>query len=228
MYESPKNLVLKFFNETYSSYDKVVSICTFGKDKYWKNKILGFIENGISFLDLACGTGILTRKIAEKFPNNSVIGIDITKGYLEQAKKNSLSYKNISYLHQDAERLDLSKKFDCISASYLPKYCEPGILVRRCIEHLKPNGKIIFHDFTYPKNKFIKALWKSYFVILSLGGFFIPSWKEAFVNLPKLIKSSKWLETYENEMKQNGFDVIRIYLTWNSSAILVATRTLEK
>lgn len=224
MYDSPKNFVPKFFDGTYSSYDKVVSFFTFGKDNYWKNKILEFIENGISFLDLACGTGILTRKIAEKFPNNSVIGVDITRGYLEQAKKNSSSNKNISYLYQDTERLDLSKKFDCISASYLPKYCEPTILVRRCIEHLKPNGKIIFHDFTYPKNKFVKALWESYFVVLGFVGYFIPSWKEAFVNLPKLIKSSKWLENYESEMKRNGLDVIRINLTWNSSAILVAKK----
>lgn len=224
MYESPKNFVPKFFDKTYSSYDNIVSFCTFGKDKYWKNKILGFIQNGEYFLDLACGTGILTRKIAEKFPNNSVIGVDVTRGYLEQAKKNSSSNNNISYLHQDAERLDLSKKFDCISTSYLPKYCEPTILVRRCIEHLKPNGKIIFHDFTYPKNKFVKALWESYFVVLGFVGYFIPSWKEAFVNLPKLIKSSKWLEKYENEMKRNGLDVIRINLTWNSSAILVAKK----
>lgn len=228
MNESPKNLVPKFFDGTYSSYDKIVSFCTFGKDRYWKNKIVGFIENGVSFLDLACGTGILTRKIAEKFPNNSVIGIDITKGYLEQAKKNSLSNNNISYLHQDAERLDLSKKFDCISASYLPKYCEPKILVQKCIKHLKPNGKIIFHDFTYPKNRLVRALWEMYFVVLNFLGNFIPSWKEAFMNLPKLIRSSKWLETYENEMKQNGLDVLRINLTWNSSAILVARRTLEK
>ena len=179
-------------------------------------------------MDLAGGTGILTRKIAEKFPNNSVIGIDITKGYLEQAKKNSLSNNNISYLHQDAERLDLSKKFDCISASYIPKYCEPKILVQKCIKHLKPNGKIIFHDFTYPKNKLVRVFWEMYFVVLNFLGNFIPSWKEAFVNLPKLIRSSKWLETYENEMKQNGLDVLRINLTWNSSAILVARRTLEK
>ena len=225
MYKSPKNLVPKFFDETSSSYDKVVTYCTFGKDKYWKNKILGFIQNGESFLDLACGTGILTRKIAEKFPNSSVIGIDITKSYLELAKKNSTSNKNISYLHQDAERIELSKQFDCITTSYLPKYCEPTILVKRCIEHLKPNGKIIFHDFTYPKNNLVRGLWEMYFVVLNFVGFFLPSWKEAFVKLPKLIKSSKWLDTCENEMKRNGFDIIRINLTWNSSAILVAKNT---
>ena len=228
MYETPKNLVPKFFDGTASSYDKVVVYCTFGKDKYWKKKILEFIHSGNSFLDLACGTGILTRKIAEKFPNSSIIGIDITKNYLEIAKKNSKSYKNISYLHQDAENIELSKQFDCITASYLPKYCEPTVLIENCIKHLRPNGKIILHDFTYPKNRLVRAFWEMYFVILKILGFFMPSWKEALIKLPKLIKSSKWLDNYQNVIKQNGLDVKCINLTWNSSAILVAKNHLDK
>ncbi len=224
MYESPKNLVPKFFDGTSNSYDKVVAYFTFGKDKYWKNKIVEFIQNGESFLDLACGTGILTRKIAKKFPNGSIIGVDITKSYLELAKKNSSSNKNISYLQQDAETIELSKKFDCITASYLPKYCDPTILVKKCIKHLKPNGKIILHDFTYPKNSFVKVFWEMYFGVLNFVGFLIPSWKEAFVKLPKLIKLSNWLDSYENEMKRGGLDVIRLNLTWNSTAILVGKK----
>ena len=224
MYDSTKSLVPKFFNETSSSYEKIVTYCTFGKDKYWKNQICEYLPNGDSFLDLACGTGILTRKIAKKFPNGSVVGIDITLSYLKMAKKKSLSEKNVSYLHQDAETLNLSKKFDCITASYLPKYCNPTILVEKCIRHLKPCGKIIFHDFTYPKNMLVQSLWILYFKVLNLTGFFLPQWKESFANLPKLIKSSTWLDTYESEMKKYGLAVKRIPLTWNSSAILVAQK----
>ena len=87
--ESAKNLVPKFFDETGATYDGVVSYGTLGKDKYWKRKILEQISDGSSFLDLACGTGILTREIAEKFPSGEIVGIDITKSYLDVAKKNS-------------------------------------------------------------------------------------------------------------------------------------------
>jgi len=222
MQESPKNLVPKFFDNTASSYDKVVVWATFGKDKFWKNEILNHIPDSDLILDLACGTGIVTRKIAEKFPNSTIIGVDITQSYLEIAKKNSKEYKNISFLHQDAEKLDLDKKFDCIVSSYIPKYCEPEILIKSCLKHLNSWGTIILHDFTYPKNGVVKALWDLYFVVLSGVGYFIPEWKEAFVELPKLIRSSKWTTRYENEMEKNGFDVKRLDLTWNSSAILVA------
>ena len=225
MSESPKNFVPKFFDGTSSTYDKVVGYGTFGKDKYWKKEILNQIPNGDTFLDLACGTGILTRKIAEKFPNSVVIGADITQSYLNLAKKNSSSYENISYLHQDAETIELSRKFDCITSSYLSKYCDPTKLVKSCIKHLKPDGKIIFHDFTYPKKVSVRALWKMLFVVLNFIGYLIPSWREAFVKLPKLIKSSNWFNEYEIELKKNGFDVKCIHLTWYTSGILVAKKS---
>ena len=92
----PKNLVPEFFDNTSKSYDKVAVLATFGKDRYWKNQILNHI-NGSTFLDLACGTGILTRKIAEKFPKSNIVGLDITENYLKVAKKNLASYRNISF-----------------------------------------------------------------------------------------------------------------------------------
>lgn len=223
--ESPKSLVPKFFDKTANTYDKIAIWCTFSKDIYWKNEIIKH-TNGKSILDLACGTGILTRKIAEKYPNSKVVGVDITESYLQLAKKNSSSFNNIDYVLQDAENLNLDSKFDCITSSYIPKYCDAKILVKRCVEHLNSGGKIIFHDFTYPKNPFHRKLWNFYFVILNFIGFFIPSWKEAFEKLPKLIRSSTWVDSYSNEMKENSLDVEKYSLTYDSSVILVSTRKI--
>jgi demethylmenaquinone methyltransferase/2-methoxy-6-polyprenyl-1,4-benzoquinol methylase len=221
--ENPKNLVPKFFDNTSKSYDKVAVLATFGKDRYWKNEILKNIQGSI-FLDLACGTGILTRKIAESFPNSKIIGLDITQSFLKVAKRNSTMYKNISFVHQDAEKLSLDTKFDCIVSSYIPKYCNPSLVIPRCISHLNSGGKIILHDFTYPQNRVIGTLWDMYFVVLNFAGNFIPTWKKAFAELPKLIKSSSWLELYEKEMRRNGLVVKSEHLTWNSSAILIGKK----
>ena len=222
--ESAKNLVPKFFDETGTTYDGVVSYGTLGKDKYWKRKILEQISNGNSFLDLACGTGILTREIAEKFPNANTVGIDITKSYLDVAKRNSSSFDNISFILDDAEKFKLDSKFDCITASYLPKYCDPEVLVRNCINHLKPGGKIIFHDFTYPKNPVVRGLWNIFLTFLRLVGCFIPSWKEALIGLPKLIRGTTWLDSYSNVMEKSGLKVGYQYLTYGASAILTGIK----
>ena len=175
-------------------------------------------------MDLACGTGILTREIAKKFPSANIVGIDITKSYLDVAKENSNSFDNISFILDDAEEFKLDSKFDCITASYLPKYCDPEILVKNCINHLKPGGKIVFHDFVYPKNPVVRGLWNFFLTFLRLIGCFIPSWKDALIGLPKLIRRTKWLQSYSDAMKKSGLKVSSQYLTYGTSAILTGTK----
>lgn len=222
--QSPKDLVPLFFDETARTYDKVATCATFGKDGYWKKEIVEKIEHANSILDLACGTGMLTRDIANKFPKSRILGIDISTSYLKIAEKNSSSFSNISFMRKDAENLNINEKFDCICSSYIPKYCKPKMLIEQCTNHLNPGGRIILHDFTYPKNSLIQHMWNLYFVLLNAFGFFIPSWRYPFLKLPKLIKTSNWVEEYKQEMEGNNFEVKQQDLTWNTSTILIASR----
>ena len=222
--ESPKDLVPQFFDKTAQTYDKVVNLTTFEKDKHWKKEILKKIPNCNSILDLACGTGILTFQIAESFPNSKIMGVDMTESYLNVARMKLKPYHKITFLNQDAEKLNLNSKFDCITSSYIPKYCNPNILVRTCLNHLNGGGKIILHDFTYPKNQLVRVLWNLYFIMLKLIGYFVPSWKDVFTNLPKLIRSTSWLDDYESIMKKHGLQTTIQPLTWGSSAILTGTQ----
>jgi len=222
--ESPKDLVPMFFSNNSNSYDKIVHYTTFGKDRFWKRKILEQLSAEKTVLDLACGTGILTKQIAEKLPHAEILGVDVTKNYLEKAQEKLISFQNISFVNQDAEKLDLGKKFDCITASYLPKYCISDVLVKNCIKHLNDGGKIVLHDFTYPKNKLIQKLWNFYFKVLSLAGFFIPDWKQVFLDLPDLIRTTNWVEDYKETMKNYGLKIHTQDLTWGSSTIIVGTK----
>lgn len=221
--ESQKVLVKKFFGNNARSYDKVVGITTFGKDSRWKEEIMTRIHKCNSILDLACGTGILTIKIAEKFPDAKIIGVDITEEYLLLAKDKAKCHK-ISFLLCDAEDLDLDDIFDCITSSYIPKYCNPQTLVERCLQHLSAGGKIILHDFTYPKNKVVRLLWDLYFIALNMIGFFVPRWKDVFRCLAKLILSSNWVEQYKDAMERKGLNVEVSYQTMGCSAILTGTK----
>jgi demethylmenaquinone methyltransferase/2-methoxy-6-polyprenyl-1,4-benzoquinol methylase len=81
-------------------------------------------------------------------------------------------------------------------------------------------GKIILHDFTYPKNKLTNYFWNLYFILLKFIGYFLPSWREVFVELPKLIRSTNWVEEYEKVMKNHGLKVELHPLTCGCSAIL--------
>lgn len=224
--ENPKDLVPQFFNDTSNSYDKIVNYTTFGRDSFWKHKILEQLSNEKTVLDLACGTGILTKQIAEKLPHAEIVGVDITKNYLEKAKNKLIQYPNISFIIQDAEKLNLGKKFDCITASYLPKYCTATILIKNCVDHLNSGGKIVLHDFTYPQNKLFQKLWNFYFKLLNLAGFFIPEWKQVFIDLPNLIRNTNWVREYEKAMNDCGLKIHKQDLTCGSSTIIVGTKII--
>lgn len=223
---SAKELVPRFFEKTAHTYDKIVNLTTFGKDKYWKKEIIKKIPNCNSILDLACGTGILTFQIAEHLPNAKILGVDITENYLEIARKKLKPYQKISFLCQDAEKLNLDQKFDCITSSYIPKYCKAETLIKICLNHLNAGGNIILHDFTYPKNKIVRSLWNLYFVVLHMVGYLLPDWKDVFVDLPKLIRETRWLDDYEGAMKKYSLQADKQSLTWNTSAILTGIKKI--
>ena len=224
MTESPKGLVKQFFGNNAQSYEKVVNLTTFGRDTYWKKEIIKRISRCNSILDLGCGTGILTFQIAEKFPNAKITGVDLTEGYLKIAKDKLKPYHKISFLLYDAEKITLDDTFDCITSSYILKYCNPQILIERCLCHLNAGGKIILHDFVNPKNKVIRSLWNLYFVMLNMVGFFFPNWKDLFKNLPQLIRSINWVDMYKDAMERMGLIVEIRYLTLGTSVILTGTK----
>ena len=70
--------------------------------------------------------------------------------------------------------------------SYLPKYCTPDTLIKSCLSHLNPGGKIVLHDFTYPKNRLMQKMWNAYFGLLDVAGSLVPSWRQVFADLPSL------------------------------------------
>ena len=218
-----KELVPKFFNDSASNYDTIVSWTTFGKDRIWKRSIINKIKNPSSILDLACGTGILTKTLSETFPHSKVVGIDITKSYLDMAKMKLKSYENISLFLNDAENFHLDQKFDYIVSSYIPKYCSPKLIIKSCLEHLNPGGTVILHDFTYPKNLAIQQIWNFYFKLLRIAGIFLPEWRNVFRNLPLLIKSTIWVEEYITEMSKNAFDTLIEYQRWKTACVISGT-----
>ena len=224
--QSAKELVPRFFEKTAHTYDKIVNLTTFGKDKYWKKEIIKKVPNCSSVLDLACGTGILTFQIAKKLPDAKILGVDITESYLEIARKKLKHYQKISFLCQDAEKLNLGQKFDCITSSYIPKYCNAEALIKMCLNHLNPGGKIILHDFTCPKNKIVRSLWNLYFVVLHLAGYLLPNWEDVFVELPKLIRETRWLDDYEDTMKKYDLQVDKQSLTLYTSSILTGIKKI--
>ena len=217
----------RFFSGTGSSYDLIAFLCTFGFDFWWKRKILKQIPtNPKCILDQACGTGILTIRLARRFPHCRVIGVELREEYLNVARERAsrLNLNHVEFRLGRAEDIILQGGVDCITSSYLAKYAELSALLSHAKDMLRPGGVLIMHDFTYPSGGPFLRLWKFYFKVLqSIGAWAFPEWKTAFDELPALLESTRWVDDLVSCLKKNGLTGIRVQrLFMNTAALVVA------
>ncbi len=80
---------------------------------------LANIKHGSIVLDLACGTGIVTKMLSSKVGlQGLVVGVDISSGALKIAKRWNFGKKNIEFINADIEKLSFKEKFDSVTCQY--------------------------------------------------------------------------------------------------------------
>jgi demethylmenaquinone methyltransferase/2-methoxy-6-polyprenyl-1,4-benzoquinol methylase len=223
------DLVERFFCGTGNSYDFIVNFLTFGADLYWKKKILAKIPPAPRLvIDQACGTGILTIKIAEKFPGCRVIGVELRDEYLNLARQKAarLDLSSIDFVLGRAEDAVPAVAVDCITSSYLAKYAELPLLIRHAHQMLRHGGCLILHDFIYPTGRAFGAVWRMYFRLLrTAGSRKYPQWRTVFFELPQLLAKSRWVPELQCCLQEAGFSQIRVEtLTLGAAAMVTATK----
>jgi demethylmenaquinone methyltransferase/2-methoxy-6-polyprenyl-1,4-benzoquinol methylase len=226
---SKLEVVHRFFSGTGFSYDKVVTICTCGFDTCWKKKIIAEIPpQPVCILDQACGTGILTMRIARRFPHCHVTGVELRDEYLDVARRKTRTsgIRNVDFILGRAEDVVLEGGYDCITSSYLAKYAELETLISNAERMLRPGGLIIMHDFTYPSNPAFLWLWQTFFRLLRIAGSRIyPEWRTVFHELPLFLQQTRWVSESTTWLNASGFrDITTKSLTFGSSALVTARK----
>lgn len=203
-----------------SSYDTVANYTTFGQDKAWKRQIVNRVQSCHCVLELACGTGILSSMLS--LPDRSVVGLDLTYDYLVASKRRIAA----RVAQGTAELLPYrDAQFDAVVSSYLAKYVDVRLVAQECLRILQPGGIAVFHDFAYPSNRMMRALWKGYFRILRLAGVFAPTWRSVFDNLSDFIQNSRWEARTMEALETAGFRNIKLrYYTAGTAAVISAEK----
>ncbi len=127
--------------------------------KAWGQVILGICrDNNINFeeyLDLACGTGNITKEIATSFKHTW--GVDLSEDMLMEADKKLRGAKIKGKLvSQDICNLELNRKFDLItccldSTNYILEEQKIEKYLMGVKKHLKEDGIFIFDINSYYK-----------------------------------------------------------------------------
>jgi demethylmenaquinone methyltransferase/2-methoxy-6-polyprenyl-1,4-benzoquinol methylase len=224
-----EDLVHRFFAGTGPSYDFMVNLCTFGCDQWWKRKILSRIPpRSLEIMDQASGTGILTFKIAQKFPRCRIVGVELRREYAHIAREKAVArrIRNVEFIVGGAEQVVLNTHLDCITSSYLAKYVEMESLVKNAGQMLKKNGLLIMHDFTYPPDRLFARVWELYFRILQTAASRVyPRWRTIFYELPQLLRSTRWVTELIECLRKSVFtDITLESLTLGTAAIVTARK----
>jgi trans-aconitate methyltransferase len=114
--------------------------------KEWGERLISELDlNGNeSILDLGCGDGITTEKLAQLVPNGSVMGIDSSQGMIEAAKK--LGKGNLKFIILNINEIDYKSQFDLIiSNATLHWVKDHKTLLKNCHQALKENGRVRFN-----------------------------------------------------------------------------------
>lgn len=126
-------------------YDQLMASVPY---KYWADyieeifKLLNFCPK--SLLDVACGTGSMTKEFFDA--GLEVAGIDLSEGMISYAKE---KYPDIDFYVQDAKDINLNRKFDVAislfdSLNYIIDKSNLQLVFKKVYEHLNENGYFIF------------------------------------------------------------------------------------
>ena len=136
---------MKIWNEVAPRYHKRWASVNKGPFQSTKKLIeLIKINKNNRVLDVACGTGVVTKEIQKKVGRlGYTVGIDTSTTAIKIAKKWNNKKKNLDFINIDAENFTFSKKFDIVTCQYaLFFFPNAQKALKNMKKSLKKTGKI--------------------------------------------------------------------------------------
>lgn len=123
--------------------------------------VISLIADGSSVLDVACGPGLLCRKIKERRPATEVLGVDFSRVTVTHCQERDRSL-GVHYRHLDIRHAlpTLGRQFDVVCMCEILEHLEqPESVVTDAMGRLKPGGRFILtcpHDDDIPDPEHVR------------------------------------------------------------------------
>ncbi len=132
------------------------------------------VRKGMRILDLGCGNGVLTKRIAEM--GADMIGMDASKNMLEIARAN---YPELTFIQEDATTFTLDEPVDAIFSNAVFHWIEQqDDLLERVSKALKTNAYLVCEFGGYGNTEAIHSALREAFERRGLEyihGFYFPT-----------------------------------------------------
>ena len=165
----------QLFGHIAPKYDFINRVLSFGRDSAWKNQLVKELPDVArasspckhgqdgrattpACLDIACGTGDITFRLAAKYPSGRIIGLDLTEQMVDLAKSNN-TFENISFVIGDMCRMEFAdNSFDIVTGGYAlrnaPNLEKTLTEIRRV---MKPGATAAILDFSKSPNHLLQT-----------------------------------------------------------------------
>ena len=218
--ESDKSkYVADVFTSVSKNYDIMNDAMSFGMHRLWKKILveLAAISEEDLILDIASGTGDISKIISREYPNTSIFMSDINYDMLDEGRNRAINesfYSNCSFCQLSGEILPFSDNtFDLITVGFgLRNFTskEKGLNeMKRC---LKKNGKLLVLEFSKPINPVFSKIydWYSFNILPKLGSF-LANDSQSYQYLAESIRMHPDQEHLKSMILDSGFSNCKFY-----------------
>ena len=166
--KNPK-IISGMFDSIASKYDRMNHGMSLGIDRLWRRRFVrrlsrSFGRRPVAVLDLACGTGDLTKAMAKRgWP---VTGLDISAEMMEVGKVKCAGLDPAPvFVMGSAEAIPFADgSFDAVTIAFgLRNFDHRAQCLKEIRRVLKPGGRLAVLEFAVPKNRIWRAVYLFYF-----------------------------------------------------------------
>lgn len=212
-------LVREMFDRIAGRYDLLNTVMSAGLNRLWNRRVVQAtsLNPGGTALDLACGTGSLTRDLAGKVgPDGYVLGVDFSQEMLRAALARPLA--NVEYRLGDATDLQgvPSDSFDAATIAYGARNI-PDLhgLFSEMARTLKPGGVAVCLEIARPTGGLSSRFYGLWFdrIVPKLGAL-ISGDASAYSYLPESVKEFVAPDEFADIIERSGLQNV----TWRRLA----------
>lgn len=225
--ESKNQQVARMFDNISGRYDFLNSLLSAGIHKGWRKKCVKILEAAKpkTILDVATGTGDFAIACSKLNPDK-IIGIDISEGMMKVGREKLKQLKLesvISLEYGNAEDLHFPENsFDAIVVGFgVRNFQNLELGLSNLYKVLKPGGKLLVLEFSYPTNFLVKTFYNFYFsYITPLIGRIFSKDRRAYSYLTESVKAFPHNKDFTDLLEKLGYSKTSFSaLSWGIAAI---------